>query len=88
MNLYHYAIRNDKILLFLASIAAIIGGALTPMMAVLLGGLAGTFRSFLLGDISDNQFTNERARFSLYSLPRYWRVCHGLHGHGRFRVRR
>ncbi|KAJ5120788.1 GTPase-activating protein [Penicillium bovifimosum] len=68
MNLYRYATRNDKIVLVLASTAAIIGGALMPMMAVLFGGLAGTFRSFLLGDISDNQFTSELARFSLYFL--------------------
>lgn len=68
MTLYRYATRNDKIVLVLASIAAIIGGALMPMMTVLFGGLAGTFRSFLLGDISDNQFTSELARFSLYFL--------------------
>ncbi|KAJ5959584.1 multidrug resistance protein 1 [Penicillium vulpinum] len=68
MNLYRYATRNDKIVLVLASIAAIIGGALMPMMTILFGGLAGTFRSFLLGDISDNQFTSELGRFSLYFL--------------------
>ncbi|THC93332.1 hypothetical protein EYZ11_007188 [Aspergillus tanneri] len=68
MTLYRYATRNDKIILVIASLAAIIGGALMPLMTVLFGGLAGTFRSFLLGDISDSQFTSELARFSLYFL--------------------
>ncbi|EZF95025.1 hypothetical protein H113_04572 [Trichophyton rubrum MR1459] len=66
MALYRYAIRNDKIVLVLASVAAIIAGALMPMMTVLFGGLAGTFRSFLLGDISDSKFNDELATFSLY----------------------
>ncbi|KOC07348.1 ABC multidrug transporter Mdr1 [Aspergillus flavus AF70] len=68
MTLYRYATRNDKTILVIASLAAIIGGALMPLMTVLFGGLAGTFRSFLLGDISDSQFTSELARFSLYFL--------------------
>lgn len=68
MTLYRYATRNDKVVLVIASLAAIIGGALMPLMTVLFGGLAGTFRSFLLGDISDSQFTSELARFSLYFL--------------------
>ncbi|GMG16196.1 unnamed protein product [Aspergillus oryzae] len=68
MTLYRYATRNDKIILAIASLTAIIGGALMPLMTVLFGGLAGTFRSFLLGDLSDSQFTSELARFSLYFL--------------------
>ncbi|KAF4242997.1 hypothetical protein CNMCM8980_010157 [Aspergillus fumigatiaffinis] len=68
MTLYRYATRNDKVILLIASLAAIIGGALMPLMTVLFGGLAGTFRSFLLGGISDSQFTSELARFSLYFL--------------------
>ncbi|KAJ5212040.1 GTPase-activating protein [Penicillium cinerascens] len=68
MKLYRYATRNDMIILVIASLAAIIGGALMPLMTVLFGGLAGTFRSFVLGDISDSQFTSELARFSLYFL--------------------
>lgn len=68
MTLYRYATRNDKVVLVIASLAAIIGGALMPLMTVLFGGLAGTFRSFILGEISDSQFTSELARFSLYFL--------------------
>ncbi|GBF64491.1 leptomycin B resistance protein [Trichophyton mentagrophytes] len=68
MALYRYATRNDKIVLVLAAVAAIIGGALMPMMTVLFGGLAGTFRNFLLGDISDSEFTSELASFTLYFL--------------------
>ncbi|CAG8902077.1 unnamed protein product [Penicillium egyptiacum] len=68
MTLYRYATRNDKVILVIASLAAVIGGALMPLMTVLFGGLAGTFRSFLLGDISESQFTSELGRFSLYFL--------------------
>ncbi|GAB1193457.1 hypothetical protein APSETT444_002673 [Aspergillus pseudonomiae] len=68
LTLYRYATRNDKIMLVIASLAAIIGGALMPLMTVLFGGLAGTFRSFLLGDIGEGQFTGDLARFSLYFL--------------------
>ncbi|KAF4209132.1 hypothetical protein CNMCM8927_007499 [Aspergillus lentulus] len=64
--LYRYATRNDKVILVIASLAAIIGGARMPLMTVLFRRLAGTFRSFPLGDISNNQFTSELARFSLY----------------------
>ncbi|KAF3897832.1 hypothetical protein GTR04_2451 [Trichophyton interdigitale] len=39
-----------------------------PVMTVLFGGLAGTFRNFLLGDISDSEFTSELASFTLYFL--------------------
>ncbi|PKX90113.1 ABC transporter ATP-binding protein [Aspergillus novofumigatus IBT 16806] len=68
IKLYRYATRNDKVILVIASLAAIIGGALMPLMTVLFGGLAGKFRSFILGDISDSQFTSELASFSLYFL--------------------
>lgn len=68
MALYRYATRNDMIVLVLASVAAIIGGALMPMMTVLFGGLAGTFRSFLLGEISGSKFNSDLASFSLYFL--------------------
>lgn len=68
MALYRYATRNDKIVLVLAAVAVIIGGALMPVMTVLFGGLAGTFRNFLLGDISDSEFTSELASFTLYFL--------------------
>ncbi|DAA75328.1 TPA_exp: Uncharacterized protein A8136_1725 [Trichophyton benhamiae CBS 112371] len=68
MALYRYATQNDRIVLMLASVAAIIGGALMPMMTVLFGGLAGTFRSFLLGEISGSKFNSDLASFSLYFL--------------------
>lgn len=66
MTLYRYATRNDKIILVVAGLAAIIGGALLPLMTVLFGGLAGTFQGFTLGNTSPSQFTSELARYSLY----------------------
>lgn len=64
--LFRYAIGTDKTILAIASLAAIIGGALLPLMTVLFGGLAGSFQSFTLGNVSQNQFTSELARYSLY----------------------
>ena len=66
MTLYRYATKNDKIILVIAGLAAIIGGALLPLMTVLFGGLAGTFQGFTLGNTSPSQFTSVLARYSLY----------------------
>lgn len=66
MTLYRYATRNDKIILVIAGLGAIIGGALLPLMTVLFGGLAGTFQSFSLGNTSASQFTSELGKYSLY----------------------
>jgi len=66
MTLYRYATRNDKIILVMAGLGAIIGGALLPLMTVLFGQLAGTFQSFSLGTISASQFTHELGKYSLY----------------------
>lgn len=64
--LYRYATRNDKVTLVAASLAAIIGGALLPLMTLLFGGLAGTFQSLTLGNTSQSEFTAELARSALY----------------------
>lgn len=64
--LFRYATGTDKTILAIASLAAITGGALLPLMTVLFGGLAGSFQSFTLGNVSQTQFTSELARYSLY----------------------
>ena len=66
LTLYRYATTNDKIILAIASLAAIISGALLPLMTVLFGSLAGTFQGFNLGTTTSSQFTSELARYSLY----------------------
>ncbi|ETN40911.1 uncharacterized protein HMPREF1541_05191 [Cyphellophora europaea CBS 101466] len=48
--LYRYATRWDQVLLVIASITAIAGGAVMPLMTVVFGNLSGTFQSFTLGD--------------------------------------
>ena len=64
--LYRYATTNDKIILVIAGLAAIISGALLPLMTVLFGSLAGTFQGFNLGTTTSSQFTSELAKYSLY----------------------
>ncbi|KAF7532134.1 hypothetical protein G7054_g8250 [Neopestalotiopsis clavispora] len=66
LSLYRYATPMDSVLLVIASIAAIIAGALMPLMTVLFGGLAGTFQAFTLETISYDHFYSELSRFSLY----------------------
>lgn len=66
MTLYRYATRNDKIILAIAGLAAIISGALLPLMTILFGSLAGTFQGFTLGTTSSSRFTSELAKYSLY----------------------
>lgn len=66
ITLYRYATMTDKIILVVASLASIIGGALLPLMTVLFGGLAGSFQGLTLGNTSQNEFTSELATGSLY----------------------
>ncbi|KAK8079182.1 hypothetical protein PG994_002989 [Apiospora phragmitis] len=66
LTLYRYATRKDKTILTVASLSAIIAGALTPLMTVLFGGLAGSFQGLALGTMSSSDFKDELARFSLY----------------------
>lgn len=64
--LFRYATKNDRIILTIAVLTAIISGALLPLLTVLFGGLAGTFREFTIGTISSSRFRSELARYSLY----------------------
>lgn len=66
LTLYRHATANEKVILVIASLAAIISGALLPLMTVLFGSLAGTFRGFNLGTTTSSQFTSELAKYSLY----------------------
>ncbi|KAK6063008.1 Leptomycin B resistance protein pmd1-like protein 2 [Seiridium cupressi] len=68
MSLYRYGTPIDSVLLVIASIAAIVAGALMPPITVLFGGLAGTFQAFTLETISYDYFYSELSRFSLYFI--------------------
>lgn len=64
--LFRYATRNDKILIAISAICAIIGGALIPLMTIIFGQFAGTFQGFFLGTKTGQDFQDEIARMALY----------------------
>ena len=63
--LYRYATKWDKILLVVAAIAAIGGGAAMPLMTVVFGNLSGSFQGLILGNLSES-FTSILNRYVLY----------------------
>jgi len=65
-SLYRYATRNDKIIICCSATAAIIGGALMPLMTIIFGNLAGTFQGYFLGTESPSAFTSNLGGFTLY----------------------
>jgi len=65
-SLYRYATRNDKIIICCSALAAIIGGALMPLMTIIFGNLAGTFQGYFQGTESPSSFTSNLGGFTLY----------------------
>ncbi|RWA09868.1 hypothetical protein EKO27_g5231 [Xylaria grammica] len=57
--LYRYATRNDLLIIFVSSIAAIGAGAALPIMTVIFGRLQGTFQGYFLGQVSKSAFTSQ-----------------------------
>ena len=57
--LYRYATRNDLIIIFISSIAAIGAGAALPIMTVIFGRLQGTFQGYFLGQVDRSSFSNQ-----------------------------
>ncbi|GAP87440.1 putative ABC multidrug transporter mdr1 [Rosellinia necatrix] len=57
--LYRYATRNDLIIIFVSSIAAIAAGAALPLMTVVFGRLQGSFQGFFLGQVSRDDFSRQ-----------------------------
>ena len=64
--LYRYATVNDLIIVFIASLGAIIGGAALPLMTILFGNLAGTFQGFFNQTITQADFNSQLSGFVLY----------------------
>ena len=54
--LWRYATRNDKIILFVASLGAIGGGAVMPLMTVIFGSLSGNLSGLQTGAVSYSSF--------------------------------
>ncbi|KAI9818482.1 MAG: GTPase-activating protein [Pycnora praestabilis] len=65
-HLYRYATKNDILILAGASLAAIIGGVLMPLITVVFGQLAGTFGGFFTGATPHHQFVNDVSHYTLY----------------------
>lgn len=65
-DLYRFATRNDLIIVSISALAAIIGGALMPLMTVIFGSLAGTFQGYFQGTESPSGFESKLGSFTLY----------------------
>ncbi|KAI0399242.1 ABC transporter [Xylaria palmicola] len=57
--LYRYATRNDLIIIFVSSIAAIAAGAALPLMTVVFGSLQGSFQGFFNGQVTKAAFSHQ-----------------------------
>ncbi|KAI1312126.1 ABC transporter [Xylaria venustula] len=57
--LYRYATRNDLLIIFISSIAAIGAGAALPIMTVIFGRLQGTFQGYFLGQVTKSHFSSQ-----------------------------
>ncbi|KAK5167421.1 GTPase-activating protein [Saxophila tyrrhenica] len=67
MMLYRYATRNDCLIMALAGICAIAGGAVMPLMTVVFGSLAGTFQGYLVEHtVTHQEFNDKIAHLVLY----------------------
>jgi ATP-binding cassette subfamily B (MDR/TAP) protein 1 len=64
--LYRYATRWDMVLVTIASICAIGGGAVMPLMTVVFGNLAGSFKGLVLGTIDVSTFPALLSHYTLY----------------------
>jgi ATP-binding cassette subfamily B (MDR/TAP) protein 1 len=65
--LYRYATTNDKIIIFISGISAIIAGAVLPLMTVIFGQLTGSIGNFSSGNSSDlSEFSNSVNHLTLY----------------------
>jgi ATP-binding cassette subfamily B (MDR/TAP) protein 1 len=64
LTLFRYASSFDKLCIAIGLAAAIIGGAILPLMTVLFAGLAQTFTNFGLGRITPTHMQNEINHFA------------------------
>jgi hypothetical protein len=66
LSLFRFATRNDQTIMVLSLLAAIIGGAVMPLMTIVFGELAGVFQKFMLGTLSGAGMQSELNRYTLY----------------------
>jgi ATP-binding cassette subfamily B (MDR/TAP) protein 1 len=67
--LYRYATRTDKIIIAVSAIAAIIAGAVLPLMTVVFGQLTGSIGNFSTGNSADlSSFSDTVNRLTIYYI--------------------
>ncbi|MCJ1400641.1 GTPase-activating protein [Xylographa trunciseda] len=66
--LYRYATRNDISIIAISALCAIVGGAVMPLMTIILGQLAGTFQGLQNGTLSTDGFNHDVDHFTLYFI--------------------
>jgi ATP-binding cassette subfamily B (MDR/TAP) protein 1 len=67
--LYRYATRTDKIIIAVSAVAAIIAGAVLPLMTVVFGQLTGSIGNFSSGNSADlSGFSNTVNRLTIYYI--------------------
>lgn len=67
--LYRYATTNDKIIIFISAIAAVIAGAVLPLMTVVFGQLTGSIGNFSSGNAADlSDFSDTVNHLTLYFI--------------------
>jgi len=68
--LFRYATKFDIMIVILAQIAAIIGGALLPLMTVIFGQLTGVFANFARGISTPEELRHQISHYTLYVFTR------------------
>ncbi|PYI04582.1 multidrug resistance protein 3 [Aspergillus sclerotiicarbonarius CBS 121057] len=63
---FAYATRFDIILIAISTLAAIIAGALNPLLAVIYSRLVSSFQSFEIGQDGSSALSHNVSKFSLY----------------------
>jgi ATP-binding cassette subfamily B (MDR/TAP) protein 1 len=66
IKIYSFASPHELAILSGAAMCAVIAGVALPLMTIIYGSLAGTFRNFFLGNISDEEFQSKVSEYALY----------------------
>jgi len=65
-SLYRYATTNDIIIISISAFMAIVAGAAMPLMTIVFGSLAGTFKDFFTGTVTPEDFRAHISQLTLY----------------------
>lgn len=65
-SLYRYANKKEIIIMLVSSIAAIIAGAVLPLMTLVFGNFAGSFTNFYASSTEEEAFMHQIRKYTLY----------------------